>query len=50
MKKYLLTTIIMMVTLLTANTLQAQDQQQTITWKGSDYTTLLSGSGTEVFL
>ena len=50
MRKYLLTTILAMVALLSANTLQAQDQQQTITWKGNDYTTLLSGSGTEVFL
>ena len=50
MRKYLLTTILAMVALLSANTLQAQDQQQTITWKGSDYTTLLSGDGTEVFL
>lgn len=50
MRKYLLTTILTMVALLSVNTLQAQDQQQTITWKGSDYTTLLSGSGTEVFL
>ncbi len=45
MKKYLLTTIVMMVALLSANTLQAQ-----IRWKGSDYTTLLSGSGTRVYL
>ena len=50
MRKHLLTTILAMVALLSVNILQAQDQQQTITWKGSDYTTLLSGDGTEVFL